>query len=76
MPNATSRRMYRSYVLRCWESGEQGIVERFVVERVSDEPHRWVFSTFAELVEFLRAELLGEQPGDQPQTSPPDVERD
>jgi hypothetical protein len=72
MPNATSRRTYRSYLLRCWENGEQGIVERFVVERVSDEPHRWVFSTFADLMEFLRAELLGEEPGDQ-QSSPPDA---
>jgi hypothetical protein len=72
MPNATSRRMYRSYVLRCWEAA-QASVERFVVERVSDEPHRWVFTTFADLVEFLRAELLGEEPGGQQQNSPPDV---
>jgi hypothetical protein len=72
MPNATSRRTYRSYVLRYWESGEQVNVERFVVERVSDEPHRWVFSTFADLVAFLRAELLGEEPGEQ-QSSPPDA---
>jgi hypothetical protein len=73
MPNATSRRAYRSYLLRCWESGEQVSVERFVVERISDEPHRWVFSTFGDLVEFLRAELLAEGPGDQPQSLPPDV---
>jgi hypothetical protein len=72
MPNATSRRMYRSYVLRCWEAAAQASVERFVVERVSDEPHRWVFSTFADLVEFLRAELLGEEPGGQ-QSSPPNA---
>jgi hypothetical protein len=73
MPNATSGRVYRSYLLRCWQSDEQVSVERFVVERISNEPARWVFSTFAELVDFLRVELLGEKPGGQVRSLPPDV---
>jgi hypothetical protein len=64
-------------LLRCWTTEErdsfESIDERFVVERVSDEPHRWVFSTFADLVDFLRAELLGEEPGGQHQSTPPDA---
>ncbi|MBK9942331.1 MAG: hypothetical protein IPP13_12010 [Kouleothrix sp.] len=64
--------MYRSYLLRCWENGEQGIVERFVVERISDAPRHWVFGSFADLMHFMRSELLGEQPGRQPENSPPD----
>lgn len=54
------------------ENGEQGIVERFVVERISDAPRHWVFGSFADLMHFMRSELLGEQPGRQPENSPPD----
>jgi hypothetical protein len=72
MPNVGPRRAYRSYLLRCWEGGEQGGVERFVVERVSDAPCRRVFGSFAELVDFLRVELLDEQSEGQPQSSPSD----
>ena len=51
---------YHSYLLRCWVIMERGagpIAERFVVERVSDEPRRWGFNTLEDLIDFLRAEL-------------------
>jgi len=67
-------RTYRSFLLRCWVTEErdssEALDERFVVESVSEAPRHWAFSTFEELVDFLRAELLGERPGDQ-QESPP-----
>jgi len=49
-------------LLRCWAAVErdslEALDERFVVESVSEAPHHWAFSTFEELVDFLRAELL------------------
>ena len=61
-------RTYRSFLLRCWVTEErdssEALDERFVVESVSEAPRHWAFSTFEELVDFLRAELLGERPGD------------
>jgi len=58
---------YRSYLIRCWISGagSQGgaPAERFVVERVSDEPRRWGFDTFEELIACLRTQLLEPQEG-------------
>jgi len=52
---------YHSYVLRVWGSGEvEGHLQparRFVVETVSDTPHRWIFDSFPKLVAFLGQEL-------------------
>jgi hypothetical protein len=63
-----ARRVYRSYLLRCWESAEvdeAGAVERFSVERVSEVSARWVFADFEELVAFLQVELMA-RPDRQP----------
>jgi hypothetical protein len=61
VPSEHTKR-YRSYLIRCWLSVETessaATVERFIVEVVSDEPRRWGFDTFDELVAFLRAEML------------------
>ena len=71
MAPATTRRGYRTYLLRCWEreppQSAHEAWDRYVVERVSDEPERWVFSTFAEMIEFLGRELGARRP-----TAPPD----
>jgi hypothetical protein len=57
------KRSYRSFLLRCWTTEERdwsaSLDERFVVESVSGAPHRWGFTTFEDLVNFLRTELLG-----------------
>ena len=67
------KRSYRSFLLRCWTTEERdssdSVDERFVVESVSEVPHRWSFITFEDLVDFLRAELVGQAIGgeqDQP----------
>jgi hypothetical protein len=71
------KRSYRSFLLRCWTTEERDLFEsldeRFVVESVSEAPRHWGFTTFEDLVDFLRAELLGEQPGGQRQGLPPDA---
>ena len=58
----SKKKSYRSYLLRCWlteeiEAGDP-LAWRVVVETVSNEPRRWGFNTFEELVAFLQAELL------------------
>jgi hypothetical protein len=40
------------------------MVERFVVERITDTAQRWVFGSFDELVAFLRQELLSAGEGE------------
>jgi len=67
----TRKRAYRSYLLRCWECEEPyptgALVERFVVESVTDDAQHQVFVSFDELVIFLRHELLGERQSSTPQ---------
>jgi hypothetical protein len=43
------------------------LVERFVVESVTDDAQHQVFVSFDELVIFLRHELLGERQSSTPQ---------
>lgn len=66
---AKKTKSYQSYLVRCWQLQETGpdepLVQRFVVEAVSSQPHRWGFDTFAELVAFLQAELVKERRPDE-----------
>jgi len=54
---------YRSYLLRCWQEQAaapgQLPVWRFAVQEVSGEQRQWAFSTFEQVMDFLRDELLG-----------------
>jgi len=53
--------------------GEAGpVAERFVVERVSDEPRRWGFNTLEDLIDFLRAELPNAAASGAPTEDTPD----
>jgi len=66
---------YHSYLIRCWVilEGEAGpVAERFVVERVSDEPRRWGFNTLEDLIDFLRAELPNAAASGAPTEDTPD----
>lgn len=65
---------YYSYLIRCWvimEGKVGSTAERFVVERISDEPRRWGFNTLGELIEFLRAELPNVAASGAPQEDTP-----
>jgi hypothetical protein len=57
---------YHSYLIRCWVSAQpvpgDGARGRFVVESIADEPQRWGFDTFDDLVAFLRVALLEDAP--------------
>ncbi len=59
-------RKYHSYLLRVWGPDEQDVqpqpTRRFVVETVSDPPHRWSFDSFPDLVAFLGDELRESAP--------------
>jgi hypothetical protein len=67
MSPSTPRRGYCTYLLRYWEReatrAAHDPVGRYVVERVSDVPERWVFSSLPDLLEFLCLELGDSEPG-------------
>lgn len=66
---------YRSYLIRCWVSpptaSGNSIRARFVVEAIAEEPQRWGFDTFDDLVAFLRSTLSQDEAAqpDEPQRS-------
>ena len=65
---------YHSYLIRCWISTPpapgNGARSRFVVESIAEQPQRWGFDTFDDLVAFLRVTLLEQEP-EQPDDPPP-----
>ncbi|MBE7555558.1 MAG: hypothetical protein HS126_31295 [Anaerolineales bacterium] len=56
-------RLYRSYLLRCWQEqaagSGQSSVWRFGVQEVSGEQRQWTFGSFEAVVDFLLNELWG-----------------
>jgi hypothetical protein len=68
------RKIYQSYLLRCWVSAQpvpgNASRGRFIVESLAEEPQRWGFDSFEELVAFLRVTLL-EGELEQPDGTPP-----
>ena len=53
---------YHSYLIRCWVSAPpapgNSTRARFVVESIAEQPQRWGFDSFDDLVAFLRGTLL------------------
>lgn len=68
------RKTYHSYLIRCWVSAQpapgDGSRGRFVVEAIAEQPQRWGFDSFDDLVAFLRVTLL-EDEVEQSDESPP-----
>jgi hypothetical protein len=57
-------KFYRSYLIRCWLSSatdERAVLERAIVETVSEAPQHWGFSTLDDLLGFLRVKLLEQE---------------
>lgn len=56
---------YRSYLLRCWQEKpadpEQPPLWRFMLQDVADAQRQHAFSSFEQLVAFLRTEILGKK---------------
>ena len=56
-------RLYRSYVLRCWQEQEAAPdrppVWRFVLQEISGEQRRLGFGDFEQMADFLLHELVG-----------------
>ena len=71
------RKTYQSYLIRCWVSAQpvpgNGSRGRFVVESIADEPQRWGFDSFDDLVEFLRVTLLEDEPEHSGESPPSDT---
>ena len=66
---------YHSYLIRCWVSGQPAPSNRararFVVESIAEQPQRWGFDTFEDLVAFLRVALLEDEPETPPSAAGP-----
>jgi hypothetical protein len=56
---------YQSYLLRCWQEKQAGPEQppqwRFMLQEVSDAQRHHAFGSFAQLVAFLRKEILEEK---------------
>ena len=56
---------YRSYLLRCWQEKQVGPEQppqcRFMLQEVSEAQRQHAFGSFAQLVAFLRQEVLTEK---------------
>ena len=71
------RKTYHSYLLRCWISTPRALGNdargRFVVESIAEQPQRWGFDTFDDLVAFLRVALLEDEQEQHDGTPPSDT---